>query len=205
MDIQLQELLEKIKHEGVESAEQEASRIASEAESSKNALLEAAEKEAAGIVLRARNEAAQIEETSKAALAQASRDLLLSFKDRLEAILAELVKDETKSAFGPEVLKEAIPLAVKALAESSADSDLVLLLPLASREALEKHFQSDFAALLKKGIEVKPYADLDSGFRLASKDGSAYYDFSAETLAELFSKHLSSRLAEIVRSAAKGM
>jgi V/A-type H+-transporting ATPase subunit E len=205
MDIQLQELLEKIKHEGVESAEQEAARIAAVAEASKRALLEAAEREAADIVQKARNEAARLEETSKAALAQASRDLLLSFKDRLGLLLSELVKEETKSAFGPEVLKDAIPLAVKALAESSGDSDLILLLPPASREALEKHFQSAFAALVKSGIEVKPYADLDSGFRLASKDGSAYYDFSAETLAELFSKHLNSRLAEIVRSAAKGM
>jgi V/A-type H+/Na+-transporting ATPase subunit E len=205
MDIQLQELLEKIKHEGVEAAEQEASRIAAEAESSKKALLEAAEKEAALIVLRARSEAAKVEATSTAALAQASRDLLLSFKDRLEALLSDLVKEETKSAFGPEVLKDTIPLAIKALAESSGDTDLILLLPPASREALEKHFQSDFAALIKRGVEVRPYADLDSGFRLASKDGSAYYDFSAETLAELFSKHLNSRLAEIVRSAAKGM
>lgn len=204
MDIQLQELLEKIRHEGVESAEQEAARIAAEAESSREALVKAAEKEAAEILRRAREEAKKIEESGNAALAQASRDLFLSFKGRLEGLLSELVKEETKAAFGPEVLKDAIPAAVKALAEGG-EGDLVLLMPQASREALEKHFQSAFAALVKSGIEVRPYADLDAGFRLASKDGSAYYDFSAEALAELFSKHLNARLAEIVRGAARGM
>jgi len=38
---------------------------------------------------------------------------------------------------------------------------------------------------------------------VAEKNGAAYYDFSAATVAELFAKHLNSRLSEIVREAVK--
>lgn len=205
MDIQLQELLEKIKRDGVESARAEAARIVAEGEAAKRARVEEASREAKAIVEKAKAEAARAEESGRAALAQASRDLLLAFRGSLEGILAKAVSSETKAAYGPEVLAEAIPAAVKALAAGGSESGLAVLLPPQELRKLEGRFAGLLSEELKKGVELKPYADLDAGFRIAERGGAAYYDFSAEALAELFAKHLNARLAETLRSAAKGM
>jgi len=45
---------------------------------------------------------------------------------------------------------------------------------------------------------------IDGGFRIAEKDGSAFYDFSAEAVAAMLSAHLNPKVAEILKNAVKG-
>lgn len=204
MDIQLQELLDKIKREGVEAAEAEAARIAAEAESAKAAVIKAAESEASAIVQQARLEAAKVEEASRAALAQTSRDFLLAFRHELESVLAAAVARETATAYGPEVLAEAIPLAVKALVQGGAE-DLSVLVPESLLAAIDSRVSPVLAAELAKGVTIRPSKDVEAGFRIVEKGGAAYYDFSASALAEIFASRMNARLAESLRSAAKGL
>jgi V/A-type H+-transporting ATPase subunit E len=202
MEIQLQELLDRIKKDGVEAAQGQADHILAEAEAARTSMLAEAEREARGVVEKAKAEAARAEEASKAALAQASRDVLLAFRDQLRALLDSIVRTETASGMGPEVLAEAIPAVLKALA-AGAGEDLVVLLPPSVLAKVESRFAGRLAAELKRGVVLKPQADLEAGFRVSEKGGAAYYDFSAETVAELFSLHLNARLAEILKGAAK--
>jgi len=204
MEIQLQELLDRIQHDGVEAAQAQAERLLAEAEAKKKALIDEAEREARGIVERAKADAARTEEAGKAALAQASRDELLAFRDQLRALLDSIVRTEAASSFGPEVLAEAIPAVMKALAAGGGE-DLAVLLPPALLAKIEGKFSARLAAELKKGVELKPSPDLNAGFRITEKNGAAYYDFSAEAVAELLSRHLNARLADILKSAAKGL
>jgi V/A-type H+-transporting ATPase subunit E len=205
MDIQLQELLDKIKREGVEAAEQSAASIRAEAEKRRNAIIA----EASSIVENARSEAAKAEESGRAAVAQASRDLVLAFRDRIEAVLAAVVSADTAAAYGSAALEKAIPEVVKALAATASDAggsdELVLLLEPSMLKELEGRFAARLSAELKKGLVLKPFPDIKAGFRVAEKDGSAYYDFSAEAVAELFARHLNARLAATVKAAIAGM
>jgi len=204
MEIQLQELLDRIKREGVDAARSEAERFLAEAEARKKAMLDAAEREAAAIVEKAKVDAARTEEAGKAALLQASRDLLLSFRDRLQALLDKLVRAETTSSYGPEVLAEAIPAVLKALAAGGAE-DLAVLLPAEVLKRLEARLTARLSTELKKGVELRPSEELTAGFRVSEKGGAAYYDFSAEAVAELLSRHVNARLSEILRDAAQGI
>lgn len=204
MEIQLQELLDKIKKEGVESAELEAAAIREASEKNRTDMLEEARREAAAILAAAKTDVAKLEEASKAALAQASRDCLLSFRDKLQNVLADAVKAETKSVLGPEFIATLIPVAVKALAAGGSE-DLTVLLPAADLAKLEAHGSSLLEAELKKGLVLKPSADVDAGFRIMEKDGAAYYDFSADSLAEIFSSRLNGKLGAIVKNAAAGI
>lgn len=204
MDIQLQELLDKIKKEGVEAAKAEAATIMADCESRKKAILAEAEAQAAALVKKAEVEARKLEEGSKAALAQVSRDSLLAFRTGLESLLAAAMKAELGAAYGPEVLAEAIGAAVKALAAGGAE-DLTVLLPPALLSKVEAKASALLAKELVKGTVIKASSELSSGFRIIQKDGAAYYDFSAESLAEIFSARLNSRLAESLRAAAKGL
>jgi len=207
MDIQLQELLDKIKRDGVDAAEVQAASLLAQAAVRRDAIVAGAEREAKLLLDRARAEAAKAEEAGKAALAQAARDLVLAFRDRIGAVLAAVVKVDSSAAFGPEVLADAIPAVLKALASSGAEGgdELAVLLPPETLKRLEGRFAGLLAAELKKGVELRPFPDLQAGFRVAEKDGSAYYDFSADAVAELLARHLNARLAETVRGAAKGM
>jgi V/A-type H+-transporting ATPase subunit E len=204
MEIQLQELLDKIKKEGVESAEAEAAEIRELAEAARARTLEEARREAEAIVAAARVEASRLQDSGVASLAQASRDCLLAFRDRLQAVLAEAVGRETKAALSPELLASVIPQAIAALAAGDS-ADLAVLVSPADLARLEAHGKALLDAELRKGLDLRPSADIEAGFRIVEKDGSAYYDFSAESLAEIFATRLNQGLGAIVKAAAAGL
>jgi len=79
-----------------------------------------------------------------------------------------------------------------------------LLLSEGDLDKLKSWASGSLANELKKGLELKSDRNLGAGFRIANKDGSAYYDFSAESVAELLSAYLNPHLAEILKTAAQG-
>jgi V/A-type H+-transporting ATPase subunit E len=205
MEIQLQELIDKIKKEGIESASEEASRLKLEAEGEARRIVEAAQKEAAEIAARGREDAGRFEKAGEAALEQASRNLILAFKGEIETLLGKIVAGETAAAYGEDTLKAALPELLKSWAAKGGSDDLAVILPEGELKKLEGWFKGKLVSELKNGVELKSDRNLGAGFRIANKDGSAYYDFSADAVAELLSAYLNPRLAEILRTAAKGL
>jgi V/A-type H+-transporting ATPase subunit E len=214
MEIQLQELIDKIKKDGIESASEEAARIKAEAEHEAARIVEAARKEAADLVARGKTDAERSEKAGVAALEQASRNLVLAFKGEIEALLAKIVAARVEAAYGDDALKAIIPTVVKnwagagtgAATGAAAGADsLDLILGEESLGKLRAYFSNELAAELAKGVELKSDRNLGAGFHIANKDGSAYYDFSAESVAELLSAYLNPRLSEILKTSAKGL
>ena len=202
MEIQVQELINKIKKEGIESASDEAVRIKQKADKEAAQILEAAKKEAAEIAARGKQDAERFEKAGIAALEQASRNLVLAFKGEIQALLDSIVAEQVGKAYGDEVLKAVLPDLLKAWAVKGSDS-LAVLLPEASLNKTLEYFKGKLAVQLKKGLELKSDQNLTGGFRIAEKDGSAYYDFSADAVAELLSAYLNPRLAEILKTSVK--
>jgi V/A-type H+-transporting ATPase subunit E len=201
MEIQVQELINKIKKDGIESASQEAARLKKEAEAEARQIIETAKKEAAELTAKAKKDAERSEKAGKAALEQASRNLVLVFKSEIQALLDQLVSQQLKGSYDNDVLKAALPEILKAWA-AKGDS-LALLLPKTSLDKLESFFKDKLASQLKKGLELKSDNSFSGGFRIAQKDGSAYYDFSAESVAEMLSASLNPQLAEILKTSVK--
>jgi V/A-type H+-transporting ATPase subunit E len=204
MEIQLQELIDTIKKDGIESASEEASRITAQAEGEARRIVEAAQKEAADIVARGKADAERSEKAGIAALEQASRNLVLAFKGEIEALLARIVAARVEAAYGDDVLKAIIPDLVKNWASTGADF-LDLILGEESLNKLRSYFNGELAAELSRGVELKSDRNLGAGFHIANKDGSAYYDFSAESVADLLSAYLNPKLSEILKTSAKGI
>jgi V/A-type H+-transporting ATPase subunit E len=202
MDIRVQELLDKIKREGVDSAEAQAAKILAQAEEKRKAVIAAAEKEAKAIVEAGRLDAARAEESGKAALAQASRDLLLAFRGEVEKLLATIVRADVDTAFDADALKKVLPVILEAWARDGRD-ELSVLVPEKDLVMLEAFFKDKLASKLRSGVELKPLRNVKSGFRVAEKGGAAYYDFSAEAAAAMLGAYLNTRLATIVAEAAK--
>lgn len=202
MDIRVQELLDKIKRDGVESAEADAAKIRAKAEEERARIVEEARKEARAIVEKAKADVARMEESGKASLKQASRDLVLAFRREIEKVLAAIVRAEAEAAYDADTIKRALPGVLEAWAKSGSDQ-LSVLVPQKDLASVEAFFKDKLAAALKKGVELKPLSGAKAGFRIAEKDGAAYYDFTAEAVAGMLGAYLNAQLAAIVAEAAK--
>ena len=202
MEVQLQELIDKIKKDGIESASEEAARVKRDAQAEAGRIIAAAKKEADDILSRGKSDAERSEKAGKAALEQASRNLVLAFKGEIQVLLDKIIAAAAASAFKEDTLKIILPELVKSWASKGGSDSLVLLLSEADLGKLKSWATGLLADELKKGLELKSDRNLGAGFRIANKDGSAYYDFSAESVAELLSAYLNPYLAGILKNAA---
>lgn len=202
MDDQLQSLIDKIKKEGVASAETSAAQIIAEAEKKAAQIIADAKSQADGIVKEAKAESERLEKSSEDAIKQAGRNLLISFRDGITSEFKKIIEAETATAYSKELLEKLIPETVKTWADKSEVNNLSLLLSEKDLAALEAGLKSALKDEISKGLEIKPDKTLSNGFRIGLKDGSAFYDYSAESVAELFSAYLNPRVAAILKQAA---
>ncbi len=204
MDVQLQELIDRIKKDGVANAEKSSEKIIADAEKKAAEIISAAEGKAESIIKNAKVETKRMEKAGEDAVAQAGRNMILAFRESLTAELDKIIRAETVKAYSRELMTKLIPETVKAWTKNTDAGDLSVLL---SEKDL-KELQSGLTAALKteiaKGLEIKPDKTLSNGFRIGVKDGAAFYDYSAESLAELFASYLNPRTAELMKSAAEG-
>ena len=202
MEIQLQELIDKIKKDGIESASKEAARVKHEAEAEALRIIEAAKKEASVIIDQGKQDAERAEKAGNAALEQAFRNLVLAFKSEIQLLLDKLTVDAVASAYSVDVIKSILPDLIKNWAAKDTDS-LGVILSEGDIKKLDDAFRSRLTSALKEGVELKAEKSLHGGFRISEKDGSAFYDFSAEAVADMLSSYLNPRLAQSLQGSVK--
>jgi len=203
MEIQLQELIDKIKKDGIDTASKEAARLKQEAEGEAQLIIEAARKEAADIITQGKQDAERSEKAGIAALEQASRNLILAFKSEIQEFLNKIVVEAVSSSYSIDVIKGILPDLIKNWAVKNTDS-LSVLLSEGDLKKLDDAFKAKLVSSLKGGVVLKSEKTIGSGFRISEKDGSAFYDFSAEAVADMLSAYLSPKLAEIIKNAVEG-
>ncbi|MDD7611493.1 MAG: V-type ATP synthase subunit E [Spirochaetales bacterium] len=203
MDVQLQELIDKIKKDGVASAENEAAKIVAEAEKNAEKIIADAQEKADEIVKNAKAETERMEKASEEAIIQAGRNMLLSFKESIISELDGLIKTETENAQTKEILAKLIPETVKVWSKNADASELSVLLSEKDLKSLESSLISELKGEIAKGLEIKPDKTLAYGFRIGVKNGAAYYDYSAESLSEMFAAYLNPKVAALIKIAAK--
>lgn len=198
MDVQLQELLESIKKEGIETAKQESERILEDARKEAAQIVADAETQGKSIVEKAKAEAARLEATAKDAIRQAGRDLVLSLEAQIGQIFERIVRETVSSAYDEKVLQDAIVGIVSAFPKSEAQN-LEVLLSKDDLDRVEASLRGRLGQVIGEGVEISLAGGLDDGFRLSEKEGQAYYDFSAEGIAEALSAYLNPRLGSLIR------
>lgn len=204
MDVQLQELIDKIKKDGVAAAEKKAADIISTAEANAEKIISDAKAQAEEIKKEAKLETERMEKASEEAIVQAGRNMLLTFKDSLINELDSLVQKETETAFSKDLMEKLVPEIVKAWVKNTDASELSVLLSEKDLKTLESAFTSKLQAEIAQGLEIKADKSLSTGFRIGVKNGAAFYDYSAETLAEMFAAYLNPKVAALLKESAKG-
>ena len=198
MEIQVQELIDKIKKDGIKAATEEANKVKAEAETEARRIVETAKREADDLLERAKQDAARAEKAGIAALEQASRNLILAFKDEVQALLNKIINEKVTANYNEDVLKSALPELIKSWADKG-DTNLAVVLPEGELSKLQGYFNDRLRDELSKGVELKSNRKLASGFHISNKEGSVYYDFSSEAVAKQLSAYLNPKLAELLK------
>ncbi len=200
MEIQLQELINQIKKDGVETAEIEATAKLHAAEAEAAQIIAEAKAEADKILKQAKEENARFVRASEDAIRQAGRNLLISFRESVTRELDALVAARV-SALDAQEEAALIIKVVEALAADSESDGMSVLLNQADMKTLEAALIADLKAKLLTGVTLQASDRFDGGFRVGIKDGAAYYDFSDEAVTDMLSNYLNPRVTALLKEA----
>lgn len=203
MEIQLQELIDQIKKNGVEAAESEAASILEAAGEEAAKIRSEAAAEAEKILAEAREESARFAQAGEDAVRQAGRNLLISFRESVNRELDGIMKREVDAAYSSAEAAPVILKAVEAWAAQGEGEDLSVLLNARDLERLEGAFLTLLREKLAAGVTLKPRDDFDGGFRIALKNDTVYYDYSAQAVAEMLAAYLNPKVAALLKEAAE--
>ena len=201
MEIQLQELIEQIKKDGVEAAETEAEAILTGAKAEAEKIIADAQDKADKMLQNAKLENERMVKSSEDAIRQAGRNLLISFRESVSRELNVIVGETVTAAYSSEDFEKLVMTAVDNWSRKPDVDDLSVIL---NTEDLEKMEGTMLAALkdrMMQGVTLKANDNFDGGFRIAVNEGSAYYDYSAEAVVDMLSSYLSQKVTVLLKEA----
>jgi V/A-type H+-transporting ATPase subunit E len=194
MDVKIENIIEKLKKEGVEKAQKASEQILADAKKKADQMIATAQKDAEKIVDDAKKQAASFEESSRVALKQAARDGELLLKRRIHALFDTVFKASSGEAMQPEFMQKLI----YKLVEQWSDKDLEIRVSEKDLKSLKKLLLAGMKKKAKTGIELKASADLQHGFRIGIKGDDVYYDFTDDSIAEILRMALNPKLKKML-------
>jgi V/A-type H+-transporting ATPase subunit E len=209
----VQELIDRLRNEGVASGQTEAERLQSEARIKAMEILDKAKSEAEHLLAKARAEAKSIEDNGKEALRLASRDVVLrvreafyeEFKSRLNRLVKHKLSDQK--------LVEQMILELAAKNRPAESKPVQILLPstLASEEELAKEVANvqpgslaSFvlgltADVLRQGLSFDVTNDIDSGVKIQIVEDDVQIELSDKTITIVLLEYLVPRYRAIMQ------
>ena len=203
MDTQVEELIDRIKRDGVAAAENSASKTISEAQKEAEKIISNAKAEADKIIRQAKDETERLQKSGEDAIRQAGRNLLIAFRDSIQKELSTLVNGEVSSVYSKDMLVKLVPEVIKEWVKNTSAEDVSVLLNEKDLKQVEDGLKAALKAEISKGLTVGADNSVAAGFRIGVKDGAAFYDYSADSVAELFSSYLNPRIAKLMKEASK--
>lgn len=189
---ELQQLLEKIQHDGVEKANAEAATILAKAKADAAAILKDAESKAAAFRAQAETDAKAFEERAQKTISQAARDTVLEVKDAIGRMLEKLLAKDVAAALADP--SEAAKLALAAVNELGSNADV------AAGEKLAAALKAQLAADAKAGVKVVLDESVGTGFSIRLDGGRVEHDFSESAIVAALAKRLRPDLAKLMNA-----
>ena len=200
---EIKSLIEKIQQDGIKVAEEKAKEIEDQAKKEADLILKNSRVESESLISEAKDNLAKMEQSQKALLAQAGRDLLLTLKKEINAMLERLILQEIQGSITPEAMADILGQIIKEQAKLGKE-DIIVTLKKADLDKLEKNFLAKLKEEAKKGIVLKPSEEVRAGFLISFDNAKSNYDFSDQALSEYIGTYLKPKLAELLKNALKG-
>jgi len=200
MSQQIQELINKIKSDGINEAEKKAQEIESDSRKRAEGIIKDAEKKAADIVVKAEQKGKIIEGSTKIALRQASRDMLLSLREEIGKVLMKIISSDVNVAFSAENLSALILESVKGYLKLNKDvSDITVTVSDKDLKKLKDGYITKLKSGIKDDITFRSSDSIDTGFTISFDDGRSYFDFSDASVIEYLGRYVNAEVAEILK------
>jgi len=199
---EIRDLIEKINQEGIKAAEEKARNIEDNAKQRAEEILARAQREAEETIAAAKDRIRLQDETGKTLLAQAGRDLLLSLRKEINAMLGRIVVSDIRQVLTPEVLSGLIAEVVRTYS-SERENDITVSLNQEDLEILEKNFLDKLSEETKKTIVLRPAKEISGGFTISFDSQKSCYDFTDRALAEYIGTYLKPKLNRILSESVK--
>jgi len=201
MTERIQELIDKIKNEGIQ-AETKAQDIEAQAHKRAEGIIAQAQKEAARIVSEAKIESQKTKDVVEAALKQSSRDMLLRLRKEITKILESIVLQDLRESLSPEVVAGLIQkIAVAYLNNNMQGGDIRVALSGGDLKTLENGFLAKLKSAVKQPLVLRSADNIRGGFTISFDQGKSCFDFTDESLAEFLSQYLNEHVAQILKEA----
>jgi V/A-type H+-transporting ATPase subunit E len=195
MDTKIQELTDKIYHEGVEKGKEEAARIISEANEQKQVILRNAEAEAKRIIAEADKQATALKKNTEAEL----KLFAAQFIESLKSEIANLITDRIASAnISPLAGDKAFmqKLILEMTAQWAGNEGLTV--QTADADALAAYFASNAKDLLNKKVKIERVAGKASSFVIVPESGAYKIAFGEEEFIAFFKEYLRPQLVDLL-------
>lgn len=201
MEIQLQELIDQIKNDGVKAAESQSEAILASAKAEAEKIIADAKAEAEKIIANAQSENARIEKSAEDAIRQAGRNLLISFRESVARELNVILAQNVSAVYSSENLANIVINVVESWAKKENTDSIELILNSESLKSLENIILAGLKDRMIGGVTLKANDNFDGGFRIAVNDSGAYYDYSAEAVVDMLSNYLSPKITNLLKEA----
>lgn len=201
MEIQLQELIEQIKKDGVETAEAQAAAILETAKAEAKKIITDANTQADRILSDAKNKNERTVKSGEDAIRQAGRNLLISFRESVAKELNAIIGENISSVYSSDALSQLIVKAVECWLSKPEATDISVILSSDDLAKLEDTLLAELKTKILTGVTLKANDNVDGGFRIAVNGDGAYYDYSKEAVTDMLSSYLSPKITALLKEA----
>lgn len=201
MEIQLQELIDQIKKEGVEAAEAQAVSILESAKAQAEKIISDASVKANRIISDAKNENERTVKSGEDAIRQAGRNLLISFRESVTKELNAIIGENVSSVYSSDALSQLIIKAVECWLSKPEVTDISVILGTDDLAKIEASLLTELKAKMLTGVTLKANDNFDGGFRIAVNADGAYYDYSKDAVTDMLSNYLSPKITALLKEA----
>lgn len=189
---ELQQLLEKIQHDGVEKANAEAAAIVAAAKEKADALVKNAQDAAKAAGEKAEADAKAYAARAEETIRQAARDTVLKVKEDVTRLLTNLLAEDVKAAMAADAVAIA-GTAIRELVSGSAEAEVSVSAKLA--EAV----RAQLAAQSLDGVKVVSDETTGTGFTVKLDNGRVEHDFTDAAIAGALAQRLRPDLAALLK------
>lgn len=195
MENKIQELTDKIYHEGVEKGNEEAQRLIANAQDEAKRIIEEAHKEAESIVNASRKSTDELSENTKSELKLFAGQALNALKSEIATLVTDKIVTAPVKEFAQN--KDFLNAFIVALASKwSVDEPIVI--STADAESLKKYFVANAKTLLDKGVTIEQVNGSKALFTVSPADGSYKVNFGEEEFMNYFKEFLRPQLVEML-------
>jgi len=204
----LQDLIDTLKKQGVESGEKAGQEIVEAARKQASDIVNKAKEEAASIVAKARDESEKEMKRLQSSLEIAASQFVNNLKAAIENNLLTIpLKDElTGELSKPELMKHLLTRFIEVFAGGEHTEEIFLLVPKDTREEIKQHAIELMARYYGKGqkgenlvMELDAH-DIKFGFQVSRKNGAVRMDFSDDAFLSIFLRYLSPRFKGLFKN-----